>query len=184
MKGYWESSGLAADKSITNVSDALVRLSSWSRSKRDDEKRKLETAWTDDETERQKAQMAYRETLARYLEGKASDAELSCAAQAAYGKEAASRKEHLARLGSAYEAGLETLTESSSRYQGEYAQLGQEYAELVGRVYKARLEAERLGREAEWEMERQDLADKRAAWREAAGLILERGPRSAIIVVT
>jgi len=74
-----------------------------------------------------------------------------------------------------YEDNLESMLNGSSAYQGEYAQLGQELAGYVGQTYRARFAAELAAREAEWNEQRRDLQEKQAAWREAAGLILERG---------
>jgi len=175
MKRYWEASKLASNKEITNVADALNKLTTWSRNERDDAKRRLQTCYSDDEVERQQAQKTYRETLDAYIAGKASKADLDKAARAAYGEAAASQKEHLKRLVSVYEDNLESLSSSSSRYAGEYAQIGQELATLIGQTYRARLNAELAAREAEWNQARMDLSEKAASWREAAGLILERG---------
>ncbi|NLJ10405.1 MAG: hypothetical protein GX438_08715, partial [Treponema sp.] len=142
---------------------------------RDDAKRSLTTCYSDDAKEQEEARAQYRKTLDAYIAGTASEAELKSAAEKAFGKAAASRKVHLSRLEGVYEDNLEGLTTSSSRYQAEYNQLGQELADLVGQTWKARLEAELAAREVEWNQQRQDLAEKRSSWREAAGLIMERG---------
>jgi phage host-nuclease inhibitor protein Gam len=175
LKGYWEASALAGSGEITNVSEALAKLSSWGRSTRDDAKRKLNTRWEDDETVRQAAQQQYRDTLEAYIAGKASKADLDTAARAAYGDDAASQKTHLSNLVSVYEDNLESMLNGSSAFQREYAQLGQELADSIGQTYRARFAAELAAREAEWNEQRRDLQEKQAAWREAAGLILERG---------
>ncbi|MFZ5367628.1 MAG: hypothetical protein ACOZCE_05305, partial [Spirochaetota bacterium] len=157
-KEYWIASGLEQQGStITNVSDALVKLATWSRNKRDDAKRALTTCYSDDAKEQQAAQQEYRKILDAYIAGNASEAELKIAAEKAFGKAAASRKVHLSRLEGVYEDNLEGLTTSSSRYQAEYNQLGQELADLVGQTWKARLEAELAAREVEWNQQRQDL---------------------------
>jgi len=160
---------------LTSVSAALSRLVDVSESRRLDSRQDLEAAWAADDKELKEAQKTYRETLDRYIEGKATEAELNAAAEAAYGREAASRKEHLRRLGESFEEGLEGISGSDSSYAIKYQELGQEYAELIHRSWQARYEAELAGREAEWEQAQRDLAEKLKAWRGAAGLIFERG---------
>jgi len=165
----------AADSATvyTGASDALASVYRWTLSKRDSARSTMENRYFNDQRDRQLAEDSYREASTAYLAGRLAGAELEAAIQAAYGEVTASGKTHLARLaGIEQSAILDADGDQSSR---EYTEAAAALADLTSRATELRYSAELASREAIWDLQRRDLSDKRLSWRQAAGLILERG---------
>jgi hypothetical protein len=176
LAGYWEEMReYDGGKTYTRVTDGLEALMLWGNGTRENIREAFDAAWRRDEAERAASQRQYREVQAGYIAGTVSAAELQVAAEAAYGDGAASRRNHLANLGNTMAADLWGAVTENGRYSQEYQRLAEEYTDLINRAYLARYDGELQAREAVWEQERTDIKDKTASWREAAGLIFERG---------
>ena len=157
----------------TGASDALASVYRWTLSKRDSARSTMENRYFNDQHARQLAEVTYREASTAYLAGRLTGAELESAIQAAYGAVTASGKTHLSRLAGIEQAAiLDAGGDQSSR---EYIEAAAALADLTARATELRYSAELASREALWDLQRRDLSDKRLSWREAAGLILERG---------
>jgi hypothetical protein len=176
LAGYWEEMRqYDRGKTYTQVIDGLEALMLWGNGTRENIREAFDEAWRQDEAERAAAQQRYREAQAGYIEGTVSAAVLRAAAEAAYGSGTAARRNHLANLGNTMAADLWGSVTENGRYSQEYRRLAEEYVDLINRAYLARYDGELQAREAVWEQERNDIKDKIASWREAAGLIFERG---------
>ncbi|MFA6506911.1 MAG: hypothetical protein WCT14_12455 [Treponemataceae bacterium] len=159
----------------SSSSAALADIALWARNKRDDLKRDLEDSYQNDETDRSAAQAAYRTVFDQFVEGSAGQTELNAAVQNAYGNGSAAIKTHLNRLEEVAQNAAFSIIGSDGAFAQEYSQAASEFAALIERASTARYVAELSAREAEWDVLRADLSEKRAAWRTAADLILERG---------
>lgn len=175
LEAAWNAMNADNAASFDSVSGALAALTDWTRNKRVDGRAALENAWSEDEAARVRAEAAYRATAERYVQGAANREELDRDLRAAYGAGSPSRKNHLRALEAATRDAAFGLLGDESAFVREYADVAREYASLTERAYRARVDAERSAREAEWAQQARDLQEKRSAWRQAAGLILERG---------
>ncbi|MDR1506129.1 MAG: hypothetical protein LBI67_03410, partial [Treponema sp.] len=160
---------------FTDTAAALEALMTWSGGMWNGIQEQFETVYAAGEARRRGAQAEYRTILSAYIEGEKTREELDAAAREAYGDKAPAIKNHLENLGSTILSNLEGMSTEKSGYALKFRELAAEYEQLVGRIYKSRFDAELASREAEWENRREDLDQKRASWKEASGLILERG---------
>ncbi|MDR2143489.1 MAG: hypothetical protein LBP29_03870, partial [Treponema sp.] len=160
---------------FTDNISALEALVTWTKGKRNGIKEQLEAAYAGDESRRGEAQDEYRKILDLYIDGSKTLAELNDAAEAAYGIHSPALKNHLENLGAAMLSDLEGIAGEKSGYAVQFRELALEYEDLIERVYRSRFDAELASREMEWEKQRKDLVQKIVSWKEASGLILERG---------
>ncbi|MDR2049627.1 MAG: hypothetical protein LBP69_09260 [Treponema sp.] len=160
---------------FTDNISALETLVTWTKGKRNGIKEQFEAAYAGDESRRSEAQDEYRRILELYIDGSKTLAELNNAAKAAYGEHSPAIKNHLENLGSAMLSDLDWTGGEKSGYAFQFRELALEYEELIERVYRSRLDSELASRETEWERQQEDLVQKIASWKEASGLILERG---------
>ncbi|MDR2211183.1 MAG: hypothetical protein LBO65_06965 [Spirochaetaceae bacterium] len=158
-----------------SVGSALDGLYAWGRGIKDALELRFENAYLEDEELRRENQAAYRKTLDAFINGDASMDELNDTAQLAYGPAAPALTNHLKNLGTAMLSDLKTINADRAVYTRQYRELALQYTDLVGRAYRERFNAELAVRETDWQEQQKDLNNKLAAWREAAGLILERG---------
>lgn len=175
LSGYYAEFTAGGGALGSDSSTALAALARRERNKREDAQTALETAWNADETARDLSAAAYRETAARFVEGNATRGELDSAARAAYGQDAPSLKTHLSNLGDAASEAAFSQLGSASAYADLYAEAADDYALLIERAARSRIEAERAAREDEWSILRVDLSEKQRSWQTAANLIIERG---------
>ncbi|MDR0402461.1 MAG: hypothetical protein LBH35_02600 [Treponema sp.] len=173
MLAYHERQGIPL--LFTNTISALETLVTWTKGNRNGIKLRFEAAYAEDEALRKESQNEYRRILGLYIDGKASLAELNGAAEEAYGKHSPAIKNHLENLGGAMLFDLEGAADEKSGYAFQFRELALEYEELIERIYRSRFDSELASRETEWEQQREDLVQKIASWKEASGLILERG---------
>jgi hypothetical protein len=173
MLAYHDRQGISL--SFANNASALETLVSWTKGNRNSVKQRFEAAYAADEDQRGDAQDEYRRILELYIDGKAPLSELNSAAEEAYGEHSPAIKNHLENLGSAMLSDLEGAGGEKNGYAFQFRELALEYEELIERVYKSRFDAELASREIEWGKQQEDLAQKIASWKEASGLILERG---------
>jgi hypothetical protein len=157
-----------------NVS-ALETLVTWTRGKRNEIKQRFEAAYAGDESRRGEAQGEYRRILGLYIDGSKTLAELNAAAKEAYGEHSPAIKNHLENLGSVMLSDLDLTGGEKSGSVFQFRELALEYEELIERIYRSRFDSELASREIEWEKQQEDLIQKIASWKEASGLILERG---------
>ncbi|MDR2143487.1 MAG: hypothetical protein LBP29_03860, partial [Treponema sp.] len=160
---------------FTDNTSALEALVTWTRGKRNGIKEQLEAAYTGDESRRGEAQDEYRKILDLYIDGSKTLAELNDAAEAAYGIHSPALKNHLENMGAAMLSDLGGMAGEKSGHAVQFRELALEYENLIKRVYRSRFDSELASREMEWEKQREDLVQKIASWKEASGLILERG---------
>jgi hypothetical protein len=168
-------SGLGEPLLFTDNVSALETLATWTKGKRNGIKQQLEAAYAADELQRVEAQDEYRRILELYIDGSKTLAELNSAAEQAYGEHSPAIKKHLENQGRALLSDLEKMSSEKSGYAFQFRELALEYAELIEKVYTSRFDAELTSRRMEWEKQQEDLARKIASWKEASGLILERG---------
>jgi len=170
---YFELYQAETGSSHESASLALAAMSNWSANARLDSRNELEQIHADAEAAQANSQLAYVAMLESYIAGTAHDAELNEAAIAAFGPNVASDKRHLQNLAAIHEGiALKPGVQPGLSLNGDSAR---EYAQLAEKAYDARYSAELSVREYEWSISRKDLAEKRAAWLRAAGVILERG---------
>jgi murein DD-endopeptidase MepM/ murein hydrolase activator NlpD len=175
LEAYWIEMNQNTEGAYTNNIEALSRLIQWSKNEKEDIKRDLEQAWVEDEQSRQKEEAEYREAAESYIAGKTSLQALLERAAAAFGRETAAGKNHLENLERVVIKDLSGVMENGSGYRMEYIGLAEEYVSLIQRAYAMRYNGELKAREAEWLLQRRDIQEKYASWRETAALILERG---------
>ncbi|MDR2072579.1 MAG: hypothetical protein LBP60_04000 [Spirochaetaceae bacterium] len=180
LKKYWNEmqayQQIAGSKTVySSVSAALDGLYAWGKGAKDDLELRFENAYLEDQENRKINQDAYRNTLEGFINGEASMIELHDAAELAYGYEAPALKNHLENLGTVMISDLKNIHADRAVYTQQYRELASQYTNLIERAYKERFNAELAAREADWEEQQRDLDNKLAAWREAAGLIVERG---------
>jgi hypothetical protein len=160
---------------FTDNISALETLATWTKGKRNGIKQQFEAAYAADEARRGEAQDEYRRILGLYIDGSKTLAELNSAAEQAYGEHSPAVKNHLENLGLTLLSDLEGLSGEKSGYAFQFRELMLEYEELIEKVYRSRFDSELTSRKTEWEKQQEDLARKIASWKEASGLILERG---------
>jgi hypothetical protein len=176
LKGYWEAkTEQEGDEAYTSVAEALAGLSRWSRDEKDNARNSLERRYADLAGDQKTAAGNYREALDQYIDGTISAEELALAAEAAYGAEAAAVKNHYENLEAVLESVLAGAAGDLAGMYGAYQRSAGELVALVQNAYQSRYDAELSARYAAWELESRDIGDKLTAWREAAGLIIERG---------
>ncbi|MDR0601958.1 MAG: DUF349 domain-containing protein [Treponema sp.] len=175
LHGLWNDMISRTGEIYTTVPEALDQLARWSRGEKEDIKRDLETAWREDEEERLLHEAEFRRTAEIFTSGGGDIASLENAAMAAFGASAPARKNHLENLENVLMNDLGGVTENGSGYRNEYISLAEEYSALITRSYTARHYAELAAREAEWNEQRRDIAEKYSAWKKSASMILERG---------
>ncbi|MDR1238930.1 MAG: hypothetical protein LBK27_02340 [Treponema sp.] len=175
LKKCWEMMNEDIGGTYRDVAEAMVKLSQWTRSTKEDNKRDLEYQWNDDVKDREKKEKAYHEYVEAFMNGSGGRQELADAAEAAFGMNAAARKNHLENLEETLREDLAGAMADGSDYLTEYNALANDYVTLISRAYATRYEAEFMAREAEWSRQREDIREKYRFWQETAGLILERG---------
>ncbi|MDR0623103.1 MAG: hypothetical protein LBG10_01575 [Treponema sp.] len=176
MRGYWKAMNEDIKATYADVSEALARLSQWTRSTKEDNKRNLEYQWMEDELERQRREAVYRKAADVFTAAGGDIKDLTADMTAAFGKEAAGWKNHLENLEAVLANDLGGLVASdSAAYLAEYTALANEYTALISRAYGMRYNAELAAREAEWAQQRKDIEEKYRMWQDTAALILERG---------
>ncbi|MDR2553507.1 MAG: M23 family metallopeptidase [Treponema sp.] len=159
----------------TSVAHALNGLYAWGKGVRDTLEDRFEAAYAAGEDLRKTSQEEYRACLEEYINGGGTLAGLQSAAVKAYGAEAPALKNHLENLGSAVLLDLKKIQADRTVYTEQYRDLAERYKVVIERSYAARFFSELAVREAEWKEQQEDVNSKLAAWREASGLILERG---------
>jgi len=159
----------------TTIAEALNALQAWKKDARETLEREIQNVYLAKEENRKANQEQYRILFDAYINGECGIDQLREAAALAYGPEAASLKKHYSNLGTAMLNDLKLLDTSRTIYVQQFQILGNQYVSLVESAYNARYDAELAFREVEWNEQKKDLNQKLAAWREAAGLILERG---------
>jgi hypothetical protein len=175
LKQCWDMMNEDIGGVYRDVTAALVKLSQWTRSSKEDNKRDLEYQWNDDVRDQEKNENAYHEYVEAFMNGSGSRQKLAEAAAAAFGTNAAARKNHLENLEDAVRTDLAGAMDDGSDYLAEYSTLANDYVALVSRAWATRYEAEFAAREAEWFQQREDIQEKYRLWQETAGLIMEQG---------
>ena len=180
MELHWEEMyeyyvSLGENPVYNSVNLALDNLYIWGKGARDTIEQKFERAYLEDERLRLSYQQAYRQTLDAFINGDVSLEALNKAAELAYGPDAPALKNHLHNLGTTIILDLAGINADQAVYTKQYNDLADQYVTLIERSYAARLSAELGSRETAWNEQRKDLNTKLASWREASGLILERG---------
>ncbi|MDR1419992.1 MAG: M15 family metallopeptidase [Treponema sp.] len=172
---FWNDMISRIGGTYVTVPEALERLARWSRGEKEDIKSDLEAAWREDEEERLLHEAEFRRAAENFITEGGDTASLANAAAAAFGASAPARKNHLGNLEGVLMNDLGGITENGSGYRNEYSSLAEEYSALITRSYASRQYAELAAREAEWNEQRRDIAEKYSAWKKSASLILERG---------
>ncbi|MDR2314168.1 MAG: hypothetical protein LBE02_06505 [Spirochaetaceae bacterium] len=180
LKTYWDKlrayQQALGDKIVySSVSSALDGLYAWGKGIKDDLELRFENAYLEAEDVRKINQDAYRKTLDAFINGEAAMDELHNAAGLAYGSKAPALKNHLENLGTVMISDLKNINADRAVYTRQYRDLASQYTSLIERAYRERFNAELAARETDWKEQQKDLDNKSAAWREAAGLIVERG---------
>ncbi|MDR0447993.1 MAG: hypothetical protein LBH07_04930, partial [Treponema sp.] len=180
LKSFWEEmldyrKGLGENAVYTTIGTALEALYAWGKGVRDSIEVKLENVYLENEKVRRVYQEEYRKTLDSFIEGKSSLYELQNAANFAYGPEAPALKNHIKNLGAAIIFDLKAINADRAAVTKQYRDLAVNYTNLIERAYTARFTAELDARESGWNEQIKDLNIKLASWREASGLIFERG---------
>jgi hypothetical protein len=170
---YFEMYQAETGASHDSASSALAAMASWSSSARFDSRNALERVHDDAETERHTMQDSFHTMLDSYIAGTTDEEALDGAILAAFGPGAASGKLHLENLATLDNELLSGTNVNPGSPQSVHA--ARDYALLVTKAHQARYAAERAVRESQWAISRKDLAEKRAAWRDAATLVLQRG---------
>lgn len=166
-------SGLDEGAAPRDSYEAMARLARGDIAERDDALAAAERLYTEAAGAGRAAQDAYRYGYERYLVGLMGDEELAASAREAYGPEAASLRAYLGSLGGVLSEAASIASESG--LDGEALEAATRLASLASLAAAARLDAASAARQAEWEVSRRELYDRREAWREAGGLILSRG---------
>ncbi|GHV85168.1 hypothetical protein AGMMS50230_07760 [Spirochaetia bacterium] len=173
MASYYQS--LKSSPRYRNISSALEALYAWGKGIRDTIEVQFENTYLSDETARKESQETYRNLFETYINGESSLEELNAAAELAYGPEAPALKNHLGNIGTTLFSDLKAINADRAVYTKEYRNLANQYTALIKRAYGMRFAAELSAREGLWNEQQKDLKTKLASWREASGLILERG---------
>jgi hypothetical protein len=174
LKTCWDAMSRDIGGTYADVVTGLARLAWWTGNERNKNKRALEARWRLDDQNRQEKENNFLEITEDFLAGKSSVETLSAAAEAAYGADTAAWKNHFENTGKTLLRDLEVFPVYGSDYLAEFSELGSDYVSLIAKTFVSRYGAELAAREAEWEEDRRDLAEKYNAWRETAGLITER----------
>ncbi|MDR0602062.1 MAG: hypothetical protein LBG42_06730, partial [Treponema sp.] len=175
LRDSWEMMNRDIGGTYQNVSSAIARLTQWTRSDNEDNKRDLEYQWNRDALDRQEKENNYLAYVNAFIAGEGDAQGLKEMAALAFGKNAAARKNHLENLEEVIIKDLAGVMVNGSEYPVEYHDLANSYASLISRAYRMRYEAELAARETEWAQQREDINEKYRLWQETAGLILERG---------
>ncbi len=156
--------------------EALVALSDWARADMQKSSLALDVTYARDAARQLEAGAAYRSVYDRYMAGQVSVQELVRSADAAFAAGMVSARSHDAALASACaDIGLAGDLSDGPMPSREHAEAATSLAGLVARACADSCEAGLAAREAEWDVRRLELSGKLDAWREAAGLILQRG---------
>lgn len=166
-------SGLDEGTAPRDSYEAMAGLARGDKAERDDALAAAERLYAEAANAGREAEAAYRYGFERYLFGLAGDEELATSAREAYGPEAASLRAYLSSLGGVVSEAASIASEGG--LDGEALEAATRLASLSSLGASARLDAALAARQAEWEVSRRELNDRREAWREAGGLILSRG---------
>ncbi|MDR2133792.1 MAG: hypothetical protein LBP27_01700, partial [Treponema sp.] len=175
LRNYWERMRLETGGIYRNVPDGLAALAHWAKNLRDENTVDLENQWIADETGRQEKEQSFWRRAEIFIAGGADIGGLRAAARRAFGQDTAAVKAHLENLERAISSDLSEFPYGSELFANEYKTLGTEYVSLVSRMYTTRYRAELAAREAEWDQQRLDIAEKFRTWTGSAALRLERG---------
>jgi hypothetical protein len=175
LKKCWEDMLKDIGNNFKNVIDALTKLAQWTKSEKDDNKRKLEDKWTADENDRQKKEKEYRQVYENYINGNASLDYLQELMTDVFGDKSPAGKNHLENFESVIINDLGDIINDGYGYAFEFNNLAEEYTAVINRAYTLRYDAEISAREIEWTQKIKDLMEKMNTWKETSALILERG---------
>jgi len=175
LEKLWMEMEQENDNNYNSVVEAVSGLANWIKGKKENSAKTLEMQWAKDYSDLGRKEAAYSEAMEAYMEGGGDIAELVAAINDAYGPDAAAWKNHYRNIGQAMISSLTAYHEYGPGCFEEFSSIAEEYAALMGNSYGMGLMAELAAREAEWNEQRLDIAEKYKTWQETAGLILERG---------
>ncbi|MDR0585211.1 MAG: hypothetical protein LBG57_12835 [Treponema sp.] len=175
LRVSWEAMIRDTGGFYADVSEGLTQLTLWTGIEREKNKQALDNQWRLDDQNRQEKEKGFYKTVESFIAGNTDIKSLSAAAKAAYGNDTAAWKNHLENIGKILISDIGGFLDYGADYFADFSALGDEYVSLFDRAFTSRYNAELAVREAEWEEQRRDLAEKYRTWQEKAALISGRG---------
>jgi hypothetical protein len=175
LKTYWEAMQAEFNMKYNSVTEALSNMLRWTRDTENESRSRLETQWIIDINNQQNAETLYHLAEEAFIAGTIDETALKNAAEKAYGKNAASWKNHLDNINTVLINDLSQYLTLENNYYTEFSNLGNEITSITSKTLNIRFLSEFDAREIEWNLMRKDLLEKYKEWRTSADQILENG---------
>ena len=175
LETLWKEMGQKNGETYAKAVDALAGLVAWLSKKQEECRENLEIQWARLYLEQNSRETEYRRVMDAYMEGQADISDLVCAMEGAYGPGSVTWKSHHQNVGQVIMGTIADYRQYGPAFTKEFAPIAEEYAQMTALSYGMGLSAELAVREAEWNKQRFDIAEKFKAWQEMAAVIVERG---------
>ena len=175
IKVHWLKMQSETGLTFNSVQEAFSGLLGWARNTEDKNKNAFENVWIDDAQKQQINDNNFLIAAEAYIAGKINIGALKTAAENAYGKKAAARKNHFDNVNSVLYNNLSIYLNINVDLFAEFRAPGEELASLTEKILRNRYNAELSVRETEWNLKLQDINAKYNEWLDSAALIFENG---------
>jgi hypothetical protein len=175
IKIHWFDMQSETGLMFKNVHDALAGLLGWAKSTEDKNKIAFEHLWLNDAKKQQINDSNFQIAAEAYIMGKINIETLKTAAENAYGKNAASWKNHLDNVHTVLYNDLSIYLNTNLDFFNEFRTPGEELTAITEKILRNRYNAELSAREIEWNLKLQDITEKYNEWLASAALIFENG---------
>jgi hypothetical protein len=175
LKSCWEKMQNETGWKFNDIVGALTGLFRWAKETEEKNKTALENRWLKDAQSQQNNEIIFMNTMEAYIAGDTDISALKTAANNAYGKNAASWKNHLDNINTVLINDLSMYLNINFNFLSEFRAVGNDINAVTGKLLENRYAAEYSAREFEWDLALRDLKEKYNEWLNTAALIFENG---------
>jgi hypothetical protein len=175
IESFWLEASISNDLSGLNIPQVLDFILGMRKIDVNEKKQEFENIWSKLNEESLIAGKEYHQQYEFYLSGEISIDTLKLSALRAFGNQNIFTKDHLSNMGQLIQINMELFSGNEAGFRMVQNELLIDYVQLINLATASRYDAELQYREAEWEIQRNDLEEKYHSWLDASIQILERG---------
>jgi hypothetical protein len=172
---FWLEASLNNDLSGLNIPQALNFILKIRKTDVNEKEQELENLWKKINEDGLAAELDYLRQYDFYISGDISIDTLKLSALRAFGSQNVFIKDHLSNMEQLFQINIELFSGNEAGFRQIRNELLSDYIQLISHATASRYEAEFKLREAEWEIQRNDLKEKYLSWLDMSVQIIERG---------
>ncbi|MDR0312594.1 MAG: C40 family peptidase [Treponema sp.] len=175
IESFWLEASVNNDLTSLNIPQALDFILEIRKMIVKERESQFENIWNKISNEYLFVEAEYLRQYDFYLSGNISIDEIKISALNAFGNQNVSIKTHLNNIEQLSLINMELFSGNEAGFKRVHNELLYNYVQLINRATVDRYDAELQAREAEWDIQRNDLEEKYLSWLDASVKIFEKG---------